>query len=339
MKLNSIIVNTARAVVIWQMSGCAVQIKFNKRSTVSECSDFSSTTGDEQLGIVGGTFAGSSTEPEKATAGPLIVHDLPGNKYKAGTCTGVVATENALITAAHCVEPEEGSFRTRVFVSFASTLPDNIAAHTHQAARVVIHPSYGQTGTFSNFDLAVVILSSPIPAGQVIPSFVTTTDELSTGRTVTAIGYGVTGSLKKDSGTKRVAQTKIVDVIDEVSYPDSPLFFQVRVADTEGLISGACFGDSGGPGFLENSAHVFGVVQGSNSTVNDNATSCESGDYNYTLIAPYIDWIEESLQVSLNKTATPIVIAQKPTVSQTSNTQSTTESGTTTSSDTNCFTQ
>ena len=310
--------------VVSLVSSCAVQNKFSKKSTVSECIDVSSLSTDAGLSIVGGTLANGSSDAERATAGLLIIHDLPDRKYKAGTCTGVIATENAILTAAHCVVPEEGSLRTRVYVSFASTLSNDIAAYSNQSSKVIIHPNYAQSGSISNFDIAIVTLSAPIPEGQLIPYVVTSTDQLETGRSVTAIGYGVTGTEKDDSGVRRKTQTEIVSVIDEVSYPDSPLFYQVRVVDSTGTISGACFGDSGGPGFLDSSALVFGIVQGTNGSVNNNPSSCESGDYNYTLISPYIDWIEESLQAPLNKTSQAIFISKKPTASQASNTQANT---------------
>lgn len=300
-------------------SSCSTQQKFSVKSTQTTCisNKLTPANSEQPLGIVGGVFAGNSTDPEKATAGILALHTFPNGRITAGHCTGVVATKNAIITAAHCVTPPRNA-RTTAFVTFSSTLSTNVNAYSNRSLKIDIHPSYDPEGINSNFDIAVVTLTSDIPGGQVIPSFVSTTEPLSPGRGVTAIGYGVTGTQQDDSGVKRKAQLQIVNIIDEVSYPNSPLFYQVRVADSGTDSSSACFGDSGGPGFLEDSATVFGLVQGTHGSVNSNPTSCESSDYNYTLIAPYMSWIEETLGESLNRDAEVIRIKTQPLQQQVS---------------------
>lgn len=270
------------------------------------------------LAIVGGAFAGNSTAQEKATAGLLVLHTLANGDVKAGHCTGVVANEQTLLTAAHCVTPDASAVNVSVYATFASTLSD---PYPSRASEIIIHPFYDPSGNSSNYDIAVIKLRSPVPSGQVIPSFIETNEPLTAGRPVTAIGYGVTGTNDDNSGTKRRATSFVNEVIDEVSFPNSPLLFQVRVTDNEGARSGACFGDSGGPGFLENSATVFGLVQGTHGSIQSNPLSCEAGDYNYTLVGPYIPWIEEVLGAQLNKeTAITIIQAREQGVSTVSNT-------------------
>jgi hypothetical protein len=87
---------------------------------------------------------------------------------------------------------------------------------------------------------------------------------------------------------------------------------QIRVVDSTGSSRGACYGDSGGPGFLSGKAHVFGVVQGVHGTVQGSNPNCEKADYNYTLVAPFMPWIEEQIGYKLNVSGEPLTVAEAP---------------------------
>jgi hypothetical protein len=164
--------------------------------------------------------------------------------------------------------------------------------------KVEVHPKFNQPGSESNFDIAVLRVSQNIPSSQNVASFVSDAARLTMGTPVSAIGYGVTGTNNQDSGTKRRTETQVVNLINPTNYPNARLDNQVRVRDSNGR--GACYGDSGGPGFLKDAPQVFGLVQGAASVTSGVSANCEAADYNYTLVAPYLGWVEEKIGYKLN---------------------------------------
>ena len=96
-----------------------------------------------------------------------------------------------------------------------------------------------------------------------------------------AVGYGVTGTEKEDSGTQRWGETTILniwsgDAIVEVGNP-----------------TGLCFGDSGGPLFTRQNGKD--VVSGVASFV---AGECSAASGSYSVqVVQYRNWIEEQMKL------------------------------------------
>jgi len=265
------------------------------------------------LGIVNGVVAGNSDPLERTVVGILMQYTLSDGNSSAGICTGVVAGKDVVLSAAHCFQPPANATSRKVYITFNEELRNLDASDVIEAERVIMHPDYtGNRANYSNADIAVLKLTRSVPSSQLVASFVRDPGSLAAGSGITAIGYGVTGTSNRDSGLKRRADSSVANLINAANYPGSPLRDQIRIVDTSGSTRGACFGDSGGPGFVRGKANVFGVVQGVHITVQGPGPSCEKADYNYTLVAPFMGWIEQQIGYKLNVSGDPQSVAQSP---------------------------
>ena len=175
--------------------------------------------------IVGGRIAFDGEWPEVVA----LVDLTGGNSF----CSGSLIAPDVVLTAAHCVDDLEGvelAIATGVAVEDA---PVDVVP----ALGVTIHPTWvGSVGV--GRDAAVVRLSRP-PSDPLLASLNDAAlHEGWVGTAVDLVGYGVTRDEGNDGGTQRHAPSLISAVDgDLVSYFDD----QHQI----------CFGDSGGPTFLE----------------------------------------------------------------------------------------
>lgn len=300
---------TALAAVAFGCAKSSIPIALPSRSCVPN--PFKSSAPAEAsktLGIVNGMLAGNSDLLEKSTVGIVIEYEKSDGTKLGGLCTGVIAGKDVVITAAHCFMKPEDAVSEKFYVTFKPeannlTLTDVVAVE-----RVITHPNY----RISNDDIAVMKLVKPVPAEQMVASFVADTMTLVPNLPVTAIGYGITGTNNRDSGTKRRTDSFVMNIINATNYATSSLRDQIRIVDPSGNGRGACFGDSGGPGFIKDKPKVFGVVQGVHPSIQDVTSSCEGADYNYTLIAPFIPWLEQHIGYKLNVSGVALNIADAP---------------------------
>ncbi|NBW82032.1 hypothetical protein EBR21_09795, partial [bacterium] len=238
------------------------------------------------LGIVGGQPASNTEAIERSSVALQVIYELAdGSGNLAETCTAVVAAKNILITAAHCFsKPQQAISRTSIGVTSSVSLNNLKPSDVIGITAYKQHPEWN--GQYH--DIAVVQLKSDLPPDITPAKFVEDVSTLTKSTPVVLVGYGITRDNGKDSGTKRRTESMIDKVVNRENFPNTSIVNQIRVLDTSGNARGACFGDSGGPGYVKQSSQVFGVVQGINETVQPPENmNCSSGDANYTLIAPY----------------------------------------------------
>ncbi len=202
----------------------------------------------------------------------VIVFYEDGGRYR---CTATLVTPDTLITAAHCVATDGYTA-----VSFASVIAeqppsgfpvaaDPAAGYTESeitsaglyAGIAVAHPAYSDFTDLKNWnDVAVVHLTRPVSG--IAPATLAPTNYLEAYRPANIlnktlfelVGYG-TEVRKPDSGPQKPTPMTY-PLIRRVAYsPGQKMTDQIvqmngNIHDTRGT-GGTCFGDSGGPSFLD----------------------------------------------------------------------------------------
>lgn len=238
-----------------------------------------------EVGIVGG----SDVPPGKW---PDTVAILGAN----GSCTGTLIAPDVVLTAGHCADIDpvtvianttdySGSNGTRVGV-----------------ARTEAHPDWETT-----LDVAVVVLAQPITT--VTPRRVGTSctfQEFRSSTMVRIVGFGSTSTDGKAPNTQlKEAMTQVTDP----TCASSGSGCNMTVSPGGEFVAGgtgsadSCFGDSGGPVYLD-TARGSVVVGAVSRGVNNAATPCGAGGI-YVRTDAIVDWIEDTTGKTIAKDSCP----------------------------------
>ena len=206
--------------------------------------------------------------------GLMVADDADGNPL--WRCSGTLISPTIFLTAGHCTETPA----VRATVWFEADVeggrPGNgypFGGPTSVDGTTYTHPQY-DPNAFYLYDLGVVVLDTPVMMAEygVLPQL-NQLDVLKTQRgkqdvTFTAVGYGLQASFPDAASWKDVAFR-----VRMVAYPKLNQINTGFTGDSSLLLSnnhntgGTCFGDSGGPNFLNDTNIVAGVTSfGLNST-------------------------------------------------------------------------
>lgn len=205
--------------------------------------------------------------PDATGAYPAVgalLYDFDRNgAYNANDalCTGTLIAPTVVLTAAHCVEFLPAG--STLHVSFAADL--NGSPTTFVAASYVYDERYATSGRAQLNDVAVVILSS---APGITPMRLPTAgllDQLAAGGALrgavfTNVGYGTSAAATGRpafgyNGRRNVSQSPFMAL--------TPTWLGLLMNTNATGLGGDCYGDSGGPKFLDRNGYrdvVFATV-------------------------------------------------------------------------------
>ncbi|MFH2008112.1 MAG: S1 family peptidase [bacterium] len=198
-------------------------------------------------------------------------------------CTGTLVASNAVLTAAHCIDP----------VDLGTTLPKFTLVHdeaditlfnVYQGRAVRIHPGYvrdsGVTSPGLVNDIGILLLVMDVE--DVTPELIATPEEAAEALTaftdMEIVGYGWTSMDEAEAGVKHhgVTPLRVVGAWElQLGWPGGPQ---------------PCYGDSGGPIFYSlpgGDRRIVGVVSrgpGEEPGCDDGAIATRADSYG--------DWVE-----------------------------------------------
>jgi len=199
--------------------------------------------------------------------GLMVALDVNGNPL--WRCTGTLLSPTVFLTAGHCTEAPAA----RATIWFDADVESGIPANGYPFAGDVFgttytHPDYNPNAFFVR-DVGVVVLDGDgYESGEygVLPTL-DQLDALKTKRgqqdvTFTAVGYGLQMSFPTAAAWKEnnvrvrmVAHPKL----NQINVPGFTGDFSLLLSNNANT-GGTCFGDSGGPNFLNDTNIVAGVT-------------------------------------------------------------------------------
>ena len=197
--------------------------------------------------------------------GLMVAQDAKGNPL--WRCSGTLLSSTVFLTAGHCTEAPAAHVEIWFDDDVESGIPANGYPFTGQAGGTPhTHPNYNPNAFFL-FDLGVVVLKSPMDMPQygTLPQL-DVLDKLASKRgqqdvTFTAVGYGLQESFPD--------QASFLENNQRVRMLARPHLLQINTGftgDFSMLLSnnantgGTCFGDSGGPNFIDDTNVIGGVT-------------------------------------------------------------------------------
>lgn len=184
-------------------------------------------------------------------------------------CTGTLVHPSIVITAAHCPDSTSGK---NVTIRFGEDY-----AGGERAVAATCYSNPGWTGAVGPQDYAYCKLSQPVTDVPIVPAaFGCDVSALTIGREVVIVGFGESNN--GGSGSKREVATTIVAIGDS--------------AFIGGNGKDACFGDSGGPVFIQLKSEFGGDDTWRAFGITSGGADCGSGG-TYSLMHEAIPWIEQ----------------------------------------------
>lgn len=193
--------------------------------------------------------------------GLMVAQDADGNPL--WRCSGTLLSPRLFLTAGHCTEAPAAHIEIWFDADVESGIPANGYPFDGDVGGTPFtHPSYDPNAFFL-FDLGAVVLDKPVKMKKygVLPEL-NVLDKLATQRGqqdvgFTAVGYGlqkINPVFVEAERVRMVAHPHLIQINGGIVGDFSLLL------SNNASTGGTCFGDSGGPNFIERSNVLAGVT-------------------------------------------------------------------------------
>ena len=236
--------------------------------------------------------------PSYPTTGAVLFGNDPLDPTDVTTeCTGVLVGCQTVLTAAHCVCPDQTNTASECLAAGLAA-PSTLTFFLQHAgffpvASITINPSY-EFGAGS--DIAILKLATPV--SRVAPSPINTTEAPPVGTAGTIVGFGISVDTSGDSGVKQAG--KVVTARCTTPIPNSThvCWNFVGPLGTPGSNSNTCNGDSGGPLFINfgSGDQVAGLTSGGEPGCLPNSWSWDDSVFNDRV------WVQTEAGADLDNT-------------------------------------
>ena len=207
----------------------------------------------------------------------MLLNDVPFSDGTWILCSGSLVAPDVFLTAAHC-----GTEGSQVTVTFDSAYVAGDQTYTG-----IFHADPAWPGTHADpHDIAVVVLDSPVPG--VSPVQLPTAGSvgaLRQGTPVTAVGYGAS-TLDVNRGL-RYTYTDVRNTAVGKLNTVNRSYLQISENSAQGY-GGGCFGDSGGPNFVDGVQVGITVSGDRNCRAIDSAYRLDTPSAR-AFLGPYVD--------------------------------------------------